>query len=119
MRYDSLWIFRQSPYQGALAKDGLEAALAAGAFEQNLAILYESDGVWQLVQEQSAQLIERKSHYKMTQALTLFGVDALFVRQSALIDRNILPEQLMPGVQCLDASGCKALLSQARHLVCF
>ncbi|HEY7772441.1 MAG TPA: sulfurtransferase complex subunit TusC [Marinagarivorans sp.] len=116
---DLLFIFRHSPYGSSLGREGLEAALAAGAFEQNMAILFLDEGVWQLLDNQAAEHIARKNHQKMAKALPLFGIDKLYCSADHLHQRALEAEALAMTCQPLDNSQIKQLMANAKNILSF
>ncbi|MGK2913256.1 MAG: DsrE family protein, partial [Porticoccaceae bacterium] len=69
-----LFMFRHAPYGSALAREGLEAALAAGAYGQQPSVLFLDDGVWQLLAGQNGRPLNAKTHQTMLSALPLYDV---------------------------------------------
>lgn len=116
---DLLFIFRHSPYGSSLGREGLEAALAAGAFEQNMAILFLDDGVFQLINNQAAEAIQRKSHQKMSAALPLFGIDTLYAASDSLKSRNIDADATTLDVQLLSTDEICTLMNSAKTVLSF
>lgn len=117
--FDLLFVFSHSPYGSSLGREGLEAALAAGAFDQNMAILFMGEGVWQLKDQQNSLPSERKNHQKMASALPLFGIDTLFVQNSALATRKLSSDQLYLNAHPLEDNQTRELISQAKHVLSF
>src|SRR5690606_22111094 len=64
-----LIITRQSPWSGPSAREALDIALAGGAFELPLGMLFLDDGVFQLVQAQQAGQLQQKDLTANLQAL--------------------------------------------------
>lgn len=116
---DLLFIFRHSPYGSSLGREGLEAALAAGAFEQDMAILFMDDGVFQLTNNQAADAIERKSHQKMAAALPLFGIDTLYSATSSLKERGLTPEAVALKTLPLSSNQISDLINNAKTVLSF
>ena len=114
-----LFVFRHSPYGNSLGREGLEAALAAGAFDQNMAILFLDDGVWQLKNQQNPSNGVRKNHQKMAAALPLFGVDALYVDIESLNTRHIQRSELCVDTIFITRINAKQLISNARTVLSF
>lgn len=95
-----LALCRQAPYGNALAREGLEAVLAAAAMEQTPDLLFLRDGVFQLLGSQEPASIEQKSLLRNLQALPMFGIETLHVCESSLRERGIDAEQLeIPGAE--------------------
>ncbi|SDK15090.1 sulfurtransferase complex subunit TusC [Microbulbifer yueqingensis] len=84
-----LALCRQAPYGNALAREGLEAVLAASALEQVPDLLFCGDGVFQLLPEQSPAGIEQKSLQRNLQALPVFGIETAYVCERSLAQRGL------------------------------
>ncbi len=84
-----LLISRQSPWGGPSARELLDIALAGGAFDLPLALLFLDDGVFQLKAAQQAAVLEQKDLTANLQALPMFGVEDLFVCQHSLLERGL------------------------------
>ena len=55
-----LIVSRQAPWAGPAAREALDIALAGGAFDLPIGLLFLDDGVFQLVAGQQPQRIEPK-----------------------------------------------------------
>ena len=84
-----LLICRKAPYGNTLAREIAEMALAAGAFDQELAIAFIGDGVWQLLDQQDSVDIQQKNHQKLLAAFELYGISESYVDSEALAERHI------------------------------
>lgn len=88
---------RQAPYGNALAREGLEAILAAAAMDQVADVLFCGDGVFQLLPDQSPAEIQQKSLQRNLQALPVFGVEQAFVCRNSLVQRGLDMDSLAQG----------------------
>lgn len=114
-----------------MGREGLEAALAAGAFEQNMAILFLSDAIWQLLSTQQPATSDsknassyqtsspQKSHLKMASALPLFGIDQIYTSQEDLNDLSLELDELALSPTALCRSDIAALMSHAKTILSF
>jgi len=107
-----LIICQHSPWGNTTSKETLDLALAGGAFDLPISLLFLDDGVWQLVQGQNAQAIAQKDLTANLQALALFGIDELLVAEHSLIERNIVKEQLALPIQIIQKAQLSSLLTQ-------
>jgi tRNA 2-thiouridine synthesizing protein C len=89
-----LVICRKAPYGSSLSREALDIVLAASVFEQQLALLFTGDGVWQLLNEQNSEAIESKNHSNMLSVFPLYDINDIFVDSEALAQRQISAEQL-------------------------
>lgn len=112
-----LLISRQAPWAGLVASEALDIALAAGAFDLPLSILFMDDGVLQLLAQQSAQTLEQKDLTANLRALPMFGIEQLYVAQSCLQQRGLANTELALAAEQLDDGQVQQLLRQYDHVV--
>lgn len=110
---------RRSPYSCSLARGGIELAMAAAVFDQDVALLFSGDGIWQLMAEQSSENIADKNHGKLVSALPLYGVAEIFVDRDSLQSRSLSLEDLCVEARCLDKSDITQLMAQSRQVFNF
>jgi len=94
MAKSMLIISRQAPWAGPSAREALDIALAGGAFDLPLAMLFLDDGVLQLLPDQAAGELQQKDITANLQALSMFGVDDLFACHTSLAERGMGPTEL-------------------------
>ncbi|KUJ84674.1 sulfurtransferase complex subunit TusC [Microbulbifer flavimaris] len=120
MSTHTLALCRQAPYGSALAREGLEAVLAAAAMDQAPDVLFLGDGVFQLTADQAPQEIGQKSLYRNLQALPMFGVERIYVCRQSLADRGISTESIaVPGIEVELVTDPGALLARYQHVLSF
>jgi tRNA 2-thiouridine synthesizing protein B len=79
-----LIISRQAPWNGPSAREALDIALAGGAFDLPLGMLFLDDGVFQLAPAQQPTAVQQKNLAANLQALPMFGVEELFACSHSL-----------------------------------
>lgn len=112
-----LLVCRKPPYGNALARESVEIALAAAVFDQNLAIAFIDDGVWQLQDQQNPEQLELKSQQKLLSALPLYGVEHIYADADALRQRAISPTDLAVKAQLLAPKALAELFNDADMIV--
>ncbi len=112
-----LLISRQSPWSGPSARELLDIALAGGAFDLPLGLLFLDDGVFQLQAAQQAQAVEQKDLTANLQALPLFGVEALFACRRSLQERGLSESACSLPVTLLDDSELRSLLARYDQII--
>lgn len=108
----SLFIQHRAPYGSESGQESLDALLVAAAFGQQVSLLFQDDGVWQLLGGQQGRALERRTLGAQLQALELYEVERLYVDAASLQERHLTPEQLALKVEVLDAEGLQRLLNQ-------
>ena len=84
-----LIISRQAPWAGPSAREALDIALAGGAFDLPLGMLFLDDGVFQLLADQQPDALQQKDLTANLKALPLFGVENLYVSTRSLAERGL------------------------------
>lgn len=117
MARSMLIISRQSPWSGPGAREALDIALAGGAFELPIGLLFLDDGVLQLAPGQQAGALQQKDLTANLKALSLFGVDELYACARSLAERGLAGSGLTPTVQTLDAQGLAELINRYDQVI--
>ncbi|PAU65520.1 sulfurtransferase TusC [Pseudomonas sp. PIC25] len=107
-----LLVSRQAPWSGPGAREALDIALAGGAFDLPIGMLFLDDGVFQLALTQHPEAIQQKDLTANLQALPLFGVDSLYAAQRSLDERGLADTTLGLPVQCLDDAALRDLIDR-------
>ena len=90
-----LYINRKAPYGTIYALESLEVALSGAAFEQDVALAFVDDGVYQLADGQSTAGIGMKNFSKTYKALGDYEVRKLYVEKESLAERGLTQDNLM------------------------
>lgn len=112
-----LIISRQAPWSGPSAREALDIALAGGAFDLPLGMLFLDDGVFQLAPDQQPAQVQQKNLGANLQALPMFGVDELFVAASSLAERGLPADSLSLPAEVLDDAALAALIERFDQVV--
>lgn len=117
MARSMLIITRQAPWAGPTAREALDIALAGGAYELPLGLLFLDDGVFQLAPDQQAAALQQKDLTANLQALPMFGVEALYAARRSLAERGLGETGLPLPVDVLDDAELGALLNRYDHVI--
>lgn len=112
-----LLISRQAPWAGPSAREALDIALAGGAFDLPLGLLFLDDGVFQLLPQQQPAALQQKDLTANLQALPLFGVESLYVASRSLSERGLAGQELALPVECLDDAGLTQLIDRYDQVI--
>lgn len=107
-----LLICRRSPWSGPGAREALDIALAGGAFDLPISLLFLDDGVFQLQPGQQPAAIQQKDLTANLQALPLFGVEPLYVSRTDLNRRGLSAEHLTLPATLVEDADLSDLLNQ-------
>ncbi len=112
-----LLICRKAPYGNSLARETLDIALACAVFDQQLSMLFLSDGVWQLLNKQDSAELPAKNLEKILSAFSLYGIEDIFADQQALTERNLDRSDLAIECELLTESSIAKLMTDADIII--
>jgi len=90
----------KSPHGSINGQEGLDAILMGSAFAE-CAVLFQGDGVYQLLRNQEPALLGSKDYAATYGALADYGVEEIFCIESDLKQRKITTEELLIPVNVL------------------
>lgn len=108
-------VFTKPPSASSANQEALDLALAAASFDQDVKLVFEGDGIYQLANSQEPGLVGRKNLSKMMKALPLYGIDKLYLFSMPDLHRRDMPEN----ATLLDNSGYRTLLSESNTVIRF
>lgn len=108
-----LLVCRKAPYGNSLAKEALDIALAAAAFEQQLQVIFTGDGILQLLNQQNTQKIGTKNISKHLAAFPLYDLNEVYVDQQALQQRGLASSDILDNVLLSSKQELKQLMARA------
>lgn len=117
MSQSLLIISRQAPWSGPGAREALDIALAGGAFDLPIGMLFLDDGVFQLSQAQQPANLQQKDLSANLQALPMFGVEALYASQRSLQERGLHAPTLSLPAEVLDDVALTALIERYDQVI--
>lgn len=114
-----LFIQHTAPYGSESPSETLDAALVCAAFGQPVSLLFQGDGVWQLISHQQGQALERKTLLAQLGALPLYDIEHLYADAASLRERGLQADALGLAVQELEADDIRALIATHDHVLRF
>lgn len=112
-----LIVSRQAPWSGPCAREALDIALAGGAFDLPLGMLFLDDGIFQLAPAQQPATVQQKDLGANLQALPMFGVESLYASARSLQERGMQDAPLALPVEVLDDGGLTALFDRYDQVI--
>ncbi|PTQ88298.1 DsrE family protein [Agitococcus lubricus] len=112
-----LYIQHRSPYANLQSQETLDALLVMAAFGQLTRVLFQGDGVWQLVGEHHGHAFARTAISAQLQALDLYEVDEIFVDAQSLASRQLTLDDLTRPVQLIASEQIATFISQHAMVV--
>ena len=107
------FLSRHAPYGRDNAQICLELVLATAVYEQTVNYLFMDDGVYQLVDSQQPRTIHNKTLSANLQALSLYGVETVYVDSESLRQRRLSIDDLVIQVQLLSDDEVTAMIRTA------
>ncbi len=122
MKYKLAILFTQPPFGSATSREGLDALLAASAFcdEQDIAIFFINDGVFNLLKGQNPALILQKDHIATFKLIELYDLTECFVCQESIAERKLESAGwIFSELKSLPREAIFAQLQQAEKILTF
>ena len=91
-----LYVNRKAPYGTIYALESLEVVLIGAAFEQDVALAFLDDGVFQITKGQATEEIGMKNFSPTYKALGDYDVNKIYVEQESLDARGLTVDDLLP-----------------------
>lgn len=121
-KYRLAFLFTQAPFGNAVSREGLDALLAASAFcdEEEIAICFLNDGVFNLVDHQQPELIGQKDHIATFKLIELYDLPHCFACKHSAESRRLQNADYgLSTVQWVDNHDIFYILNQAEKVLCF
>lgn len=121
-KYQLAFLFTQPPFGSASSREGLDALLAASAFcdEDQIAICFLHDGIFNLVDGQSPEQILQKDHISTFKLIELYELSHCFAcKKSAEYRRLSEAKWILPGIQWVSPEEIFSVLSHAEKTMVF
>ena len=91
-----LYVNRKPPYGTIYALESLEVVLIGAAFEQDVALAFLDDGVYQLLKGQETADLGMKNFSPTYKALGDYDVNKIYVEKESLDARGLTVDDLLP-----------------------
>lgn len=115
----TLYIQHQAPFGSESPQEQLDALLVCAAFGQEVSVLFQDEGVWQLLPAQNGRPLQKRTLAAQLQVLELYDIKALYVDAASLHAHGLGREDLALPVTVLDEAGLQALLTRQDFLLRF
>jgi len=91
-----LYVNRKAPYGTVYALESLEVVLIGAAFDQDVALVFMDDGVFQIKKDQNSEASGMKNFSPTYNALGDYDVNKIYVEKESLEARGLTVDDLMP-----------------------
>lgn len=114
-----LYVNRKAPHGTVFALESLEVALIGAAFDQDVSILFEGDGVFELLKNQDTKGLGSKNFSPTFRALEMYDIEKLYVEETSLQDRGLSRDDLLVPVEVLTANSVRELITNQDVILSF
>jgi len=114
-----LLVQRTMAYGTSSAQEALDVALLASTFEQQVSLLFVDDGVFLLKKNQKPEQLQLKNFTQAYKALTLYGIEKIYVAVESLQQRGLTAADLMIPVAVLDNAEVAKILQAQDAILTF
>ncbi len=91
-----LYVNRKAPHGSIFALESLEVVLIGAAFDQDVALAFIDDGVYQLMRNQDTGGIGTKNFSPTYKALGDYDISKIYVEKESLELRGLSKDNLLP-----------------------
>lgn len=105
-----LFYISKAPYASATASANIDILLTAAAFDQDITLVFDNEGIYQLLKNQVSSDIGIKNTAQVFPALELYDVHKVFVSNSALEDRGFVRDDLLIPVEIINDAELTSLI---------
>lgn len=114
-----LFITDKAPYASISAKESLDAALVGAAFGQEISLLFRGDAVYQLIKNQSPDVLPQKNIGAALTALELYDIQQVFVCRQSMLTRGLKANDFVIETQPFDPEQLADLMEAQDHILTF
>ena len=108
-----LIISRQAPWSGLGAREALDIALAGGAFDLPIGLLFLDDGVFQLLPAQRPGAVLARDYIATFKLLSLYDIDQCWLCAESARERGLDPATpWVVDAECLAPDALRARLHE-------
>ena len=102
-----------------LTQEFIDIALMAAAFDQRVLMVFEGDGVYALLKQQTPEAIGLKNSSPLLKALSLYDINDVFVEAESMRERGLSSEQFVIEVNVCPRAELKQQQEAADQLFSF
>ncbi len=110
-------LIQRSFLDGANFKESIDMALVCAAFDHVINLIFIDDGISNLLNNQSASLIDDKNHVDILKGLQFYDIDNIYFEQESLDKYDINELNLLSDVSARSRAELNSLNRTADHLL--
>lgn len=115
------FLFRTAPHGTSVAREGLDAVLAATAFcdEADIGVFFMDDGVLNLLNGQQPETLLQKDFIRTFKLLALYDIDQRFICAESMRQFGLNDEQLIISAEKIDRTLMMEKIGRAEKVLTF
>jgi len=90
-----MYLNRKAPYGTVYALESLEVVLIAAAFDQDVSLVFQDDGVYQIAKGMDTKAIGQKNFSPTYKALGDYDINKIYVDKQSMADRGLSKEDIL------------------------
>lgn len=121
-KYRLAFLFTQPPFGSSVSREGLDALLAASAFcdEDEIAVCFLNDGIFNLVAGQQPEQILQKDHIATFKLLDLYGLEHCYACKTSAEKYRLQDSHwILPNLHWVEPAEIFRVLAQAEKVMRF
>lgn len=107
-----LFIVHSKPHSGLNVQEKLDVVLTTAAFDQQIALLFLDEGIFQLYKNQQPEKQGLKDTASILNALEMFDVTELYIETESLQEKGLKTSHLSLPVKPYDRKDINSLIQQ-------
>lgn len=116
---ERLIVIRHAPHSSNSLREGLDTALVAAAFGQQVSLLFMGQGVFALLKDQTVGAPGQKATLPTIDMLEMYDINQLFIPVESLKTLNINASMLVEKVTLLPSEELPSLFNRYSHILIF
>lgn len=107
----------KSSFNDANAREALDLALIYAAFDQQVTVIFMHDGVYQLLKDQQAKLLDTKDFLATMKTFELYDIEQVIACSDSLNERGIASNDISLPHQTHSRQALKKLWAEFDHVL--
>jgi tRNA 2-thiouridine synthesizing protein C len=119
MKKNILVILSSAPYGNSKARDAIDFILTSAAYEQNISVLFQGDGVFQIKQHQDPTALGLKNTSSLIQAFEMYDIEDVYADKNSLLSRSLSETDILPNIMFIPKEQSQTLINNADVVLTF
>ncbi|GAB3003292.1 sulfurtransferase complex subunit TusC [Psychrosphaera aestuarii] len=117
MNIKSVLVIHTTPtFNDLQGKEALDLSLILGSYEQDVAVVFYKQGVFQTLAHQDAESISQKDYISTIKALDIYDIDKVYAHSDSLNQFGLTDNERLSNIETIEHSDFIKLKSNADHI---